>query len=75
MCVVQEVANTIHLSIEVTFDCPSKHEDLKMPVLDMRAWLSHGMDLATREPVVSMMHEHYTKKHRKQWWMPDQHSL
>ena len=62
MCVVQEVANTIHPSVEVTFDCPSKHEDLKMPVLDLKAWLSHGVDLETREPVVSVMHEHYTKE-------------
>ena len=62
MYMVQEVANTIHPSVEVTFDCPSKHEDLKMPVLDLKAWLSHGVDLETREPVVSVMHEHYTKE-------------
>ena len=62
MCTVQEVANTIHPSIEVTFDCPSKHEDLKMPVLDLKAWLSHNVDPESREPVVEMMHEHYTKE-------------
>ena len=62
MCVVQEVANTIHPSIEVTYDCPSKHEDLKMPVLDLKAWLSLGVDLESREPVVSVMHEQYTKE-------------
>ena len=62
MCVVQEVANTIHPSIEVTFDCPSKNENLKMPVLDLKAWLSHNVGPETREPVMKMIHEHYTKE-------------
>ena len=37
MLKVQEVANTIHPSIQVTIDCPSRHEDAKMPVLDLNA--------------------------------------
>ena len=38
MLTVQGVANTIHPSIQVTIDCPSKHTDVKMPVLDLNVW-------------------------------------
>ena len=62
MCMVQEVANTIHPSIEVTFDCPSKHEDIKMPVLDLKVWSTHDRNQETREPFVRIMHEHYHKE-------------
>ena len=56
------MANTIHPSIEVTIDCLSKHEDLKIPVLDVKTWLSHDVDLESREHIVKMMHEHYAKE-------------
>ena len=46
--------DTTYPSIEVIFDCPSKNEDLKMPVLDL--------NLETREHVVRIMHKHYTKE-------------
>ena len=35
MCFVQERANAIHPPIQVAFDCPSKHENVKMSVLDL----------------------------------------
>ena len=62
MCVVQETANTIHPSIQVTFDCPSKHENVKMPVLDLEVWPAQEVDPLTREVTVRIMHEHYSKE-------------
>ena len=59
MRIVQETANTVHPSIEVTFDCPSMHEDVKMPVLDLEVWPAQEVDPVTREPTVIMVHEHY----------------
>ena len=62
MLKVQEVANTIHPSIQVTIDCPSRHEDAKMPVLDLKAWPTQERDKVTRETTVRIVHEHYSKE-------------
>ena len=62
MCFVQETASTIHPSIQVTFDCPSKHENVKMPVLDLEVWPAQELDPLTREMTVRIMHEHYSKE-------------
>ena len=62
MLIVQETANNIHTSIEVTFDCPSMHEDVKMPVLDLKVWPTQEVDPVTRESTVRIMHEHYSKE-------------
>ena len=35
MRIVQEVANGIHPSIQVTIDCPSRYSDLHMPILGL----------------------------------------
>ena len=39
MGMVQQIANEIHRSIEVTTDYPSRNEDKKVPILDLRVWL------------------------------------
>ena len=62
MLIVQEVANGIHPSIQVTIDYPSGHSDLKMPILDLKVWPSHELDGVTRETSVMIMHEHYHKE-------------
>ena len=36
MRIVQKVPNGIHPSIQVTIDCPSRHSDLKMAILDLK---------------------------------------
>ena len=35
---------------------------LKMPVLDLKVWLSHDVDLETRDPVVRIVHKHCTEE-------------
>ena len=62
MSIVQNVANTIHPSIEVTFDCPSQHDDQKMPVLDLKVWTSLIAFQENREPEMKILHEHYHKE-------------
>ena len=62
MLIVQGVANTIHPSIQVTIDCPLRHEDAKMPVLDLKAWPTQEQDKETRETTVRILHEHYSKE-------------
>ena len=36
---LSEVANSIHQSIVVKSDFPSKNSDLKMPLLDLKIWI------------------------------------
>ena len=62
MKIVQTIANTIHPSIEVTFDCPSLHDDQKMPVLDLKVWTSYDVDQENREQEMRILHEHYHKE-------------
>ena len=34
----QQIRNYIHLSIQVEVDYPSKHQDRKLPILDLKVW-------------------------------------
>ena len=36
---IKTTANSIHWSVQVTVDCPSKHHDQRMPILDTKQWL------------------------------------
>ena len=62
MLFVQQIANTIDPSIQVTIDYPSRHSDVKMPILDLKVWPSQEQDPETREVSVTIMHEHYHKE-------------
>ena len=31
--------NDIHLSVQLEVDCPSKHDDNRMPILDLNVWV------------------------------------
>ena len=39
MTLFQTIANTIHPSMRVTIDYPSKHEEKKVPKLDVQMWI------------------------------------
>ena len=39
MASVQKIGNSIHSSIELEVDYPSRHEDGKLPILDLRVWI------------------------------------
>ena len=57
---LQEVANAIHPSIQVTIDYPSAHENNRLPVLDIEQWISPvTVDHSTKHQV---LHSHYMKK-------------
>ena len=42
MKVVKDIANSIDPMIQMTIDVPSKHEDHKVPMLDVKAWLDEN---------------------------------
>ena len=44
---IQEVANTIHPSIQVSIDYPTNHDDGRLPVLDTKQWIEGGKLLHT----------------------------
>ena len=52
---LQDVANSIHDSIQVTIDYPSRYENRKIPTLDLKVWVGE------RNGLPWIMHEHYMK--------------
>ena len=56
MILLQSVANTIHPSIRMTIDYPSKYVDNKVPMLDIKMWIEVIDDIAR------IVYEHYEKK-------------
>ena len=52
---LQTIANSIHPSIRVTIDYPSKYDANKLPVLDLKMWIKEI------DGVVRILHEHYEK--------------
>ena len=55
MLLYQSIANDIHPSTQVEIDCPSKHSDKRMPLLDIKVWVEKNGDRR------KIMHEHYAK--------------
>ena len=41
MLILQDIANAIHPSIQVTVDFPSNHENGRMPILDTEQWIEN----------------------------------
>ena len=39
MMLIKQVGNDIHPSIQLEVDYPSKHQDGKLPILDLRVWM------------------------------------
>ena len=40
MSILSSIANQIEDNLQTTFDCPSIHADLRMPVLDLKVWIN-----------------------------------
>ena len=55
MKLLQTIGNSIHSSIQLEIDYPSRYEDKKMPTLDLKLWVAE-VDGTTK-----IFHEHYTK--------------
>ena len=62
MRMVQGIANGIHKSIEVTTDYPSRNEDKKVPILDLRVWLARVYHQVTNDAPCFLLHEYYHKE-------------
>ena len=56
MTLLQSIANSIHPSIRMTIDYPSKYVDNKVPMLDLKMWISE------EEGRWSIVYEHYEKE-------------
>ena len=55
MLLIQAVTTHIHPSIRMTIDYPSNHTDGKVPMLDVKMWMT------TQEGRTKIMYEHYEK--------------
>ena len=55
MLLYQSIANDIHPSTQAEIDCPSKHKDKRMPLLDLKTWVEKD---GNRSKII---HEHYAK--------------
>eukprot|EP00794_Sanderia_malayensis_P004007 gene4007-4556_t len=55
MEVIKSIGNSIHPSIQLEIDCPSNHDDRKMPSLDLKL---HVRDVGGAKKIV---HEFYAK--------------
>ena len=56
MRILQQVASYIHPSIRITIDCPSRHADGKVPMLDVKMWI------AMVNQQWKILYEHYEKE-------------
>ena len=59
---VQEVANEVLSSIQVTTEYPSKNVNRKMPILDLNVWMETQFDQVIHEVSVNILHEYYSKE-------------
>ena len=51
-----EIANTIHSSIKVTGDIPSRYDDSRLPILDLKIWIGE-----IEEKKFKIITSHYIK--------------
>ena len=56
MKLIQAIANTIHPSIRMTIDYPSRNEEGKVPMLDIKMWIEE------LNGIYKILYEHYEKK-------------
>ena len=55
--IVSLIGESIHESIKLEYDVPSKHIDSKIPILDTKIWIERKSD-----DEYNIMHEYYTKE-------------
>lgn len=64
MLLVQSIGNSVHKSIELEVDYPSRHRDGKLPILDLKVWVekrNRVIDNAQEHEVKVVLHEFYYK--------------
>ena len=57
--IIRRIGNEIHHSVQLTADVPSKNEERKVPILDLRCWTQEIEVRETQKWMV--LHEHYVK--------------
>ena len=40
MQIITAIGNSIHESTQLEYDCASRHDDKKMPILDLKVWVN-----------------------------------
>ena len=63
MALIKQVGNDIHPSIQLEVDYPSKHQDGKLPVLDLKVWVESREKKTERQvgKVSVIMYEFHSK--------------
>ena len=56
MEILLQIGNNIHQSIQLEADHPSKHDDKKLPILNLKVWIQ-GVD-----EKLLLLYEHYRKE-------------
>ena len=64
MTMFQEIGNKIDESIKIEIDSPSKHEDGKMPLLDVKVWIEENGETEDTEVTEEAEEELNTKKRK-----------
>ena len=66
MCMelVKDIGNSIHSSIQIEVDYPSRHEDNLMPILDLKVWIDRkNVIMNGKDCTVNIiLHEFYAKE-------------
>ena len=47
--ILNKIANTLEMDIQMTFDIPENHPDNKMPVFDLKIWIADNQNNQTPE--------------------------
>ncbi|PFX12116.1 hypothetical protein AWC38_SpisGene23975 [Stylophora pistillata] len=65
MTLIKQIGNDIHPSIQLEIDYPSKHQDGKLPILDLKVWMeTKGEETDRQDEKASasvIMYEFYSK--------------
>ena len=61
MLLIQEIGNSIHPSIQIKVDCPSEHQDGKIPILDLKVWIEESNPEQNVSGSHVILHEFYSK--------------
>jgi hypothetical protein len=62
MRLFKSVADIIHTSIEMEIDCPSRHDDHKLPILDLKVWIEEREEIEGQLKEKIVLHEFYSKE-------------
>jgi hypothetical protein len=62
MRLFKSIADSIHTSIEMEIDCPSRHDDHKLPILDLKVWIEEREEIEGQLKEKIALHEFYSNE-------------